>query len=67
MAAPMTIGASTLSPAAQAIGLGDQVGGESDEQRKRRLQSIAASQQRNTPAAGYAAALSPAGVAVGLG
>jgi hypothetical protein len=63
MAGPMTIG--SMSPAAAAIGLGDPV--ESEEERKRRLQSIAASQQRNTPAAGYAAALSPAGTAVGLG
>jgi hypothetical protein len=54
--------AMAASPAAQMLGIGDPV--ESDDERKKRLQAIAQSQQRLGAAAGI---MSPAGSMLGLG
>lgn len=61
-----------ISPAGQALGLGDQVAGETEEERRKRLQVLQARQQQindATTGSGYGAALSlsPAGSALGLG
>lgn len=53
-----------MSPASQALGLGLGSNEETEEQRKKRLQAIAQTQQRLGAMSGIA--LSPAGSALGL-
>jgi hypothetical protein len=61
MASSPTQTAANMSPAMQALGIGDAP--ESDEERKRRLRAISQSQQRLGAAAGI---MSPAGTMLGL-
>ncbi len=66
----MSAGASgTLSPAAQYLQLGDQAGGESEADRRRRLAALQAAQSKigGGLARGYGAAISPAGQSLGFG